>query len=156
MVQVPYSIHGFMVQRDMCDIRVMVVSPLRFTFSLSVSTIPRAGRVGAQRLRELPGFTPTNTPQTHGVRRRGTPAAFAHIGKALKPSIRTAIFRRQVYSCAAAQFYSGATAPFYSRTPRGRQRRERLAYFNASPTRTSEKSSSCVAPSEALLRLPLF
>ena len=28
-----------------------VVSPLRFTFSLSVSTRPRAGRVGAQRLR---------------------------------------------------------------------------------------------------------
>ena len=52
--------------------------------ALSVLTRPRAGTLGwGLSGCELPGFTPTNTPQTHGVRRRGTPAAFAHIGKAL-------------------------------------------------------------------------
>ena len=39
----PYSWRALIIEK--------VVSPLRFTFSRSVSTRPRAGRVGAQRLR---------------------------------------------------------------------------------------------------------
>ena len=60
----------------------MVVSPLRFSFSLSVSTIPRAGRVGAQRLR-VAWVYPNEYSADAWSARRGTPAAFAHIGKAL-------------------------------------------------------------------------
>eukprot|EP00964_Phaeocystis_antarctica_P042323 scaffold24258_cov79-Phaeocystis_antarctica.AAC.1 len=71
-----------------------VFSPLRLTFSLSVSTIPRAGRVGAQRLR-VAWFYPNeysadawSAPPRHTCGICGRREGF-------KLSIHKSIFRRQ-------------------------------------------------------------
>ena len=90
-----------------------VFSPLRLTFSLSVLTRPRAGRVGAQRLRVAWVYPNEYSADAWSAPPRHTCGICAH-REGIKPSIRNSIFRRQVYSRAAAQFYSGAAAPFYS------------------------------------------
>ena len=71
---IPHSWRALIIEK--------VFSPLRLSFSLSVLTRLRAGRVGAQRLR-VAWVYPNEYSADAWSARRGTPAAFAHIGKAL-------------------------------------------------------------------------